>query len=235
VRRLPRASAVDRSEFLTRLAAGRSIVHVGFAGESRADIGELVESPTWLHGRLAAVASHAVGIDIDPAAVERARRAGFEAFAADASDAVALRALGIQADVVVAGEIIEHVERPGEFLDAMRAIGRRGGMLVVTTPNAASLLNPLAAMGRYELINPDHVAFYSCFTLTNLMRRHGWEVTQMATYAFPFAKEAWRGSGVHAVGRALAAAQQVVARVWPYVNFGLLAVARDRSATHAGG
>src|SRR4051812_42705091 len=199
---MPKTRAVDRIEYLTALAAGRSVVHVGFAGETRATIEELRDNPVWLHGRLAAVTSRLVGLDLDGEGVERARAAGFEAHLADASDASQLRGLGLErADLVIAGEVIEHVERPGDLLEALHELVAPGGRLAVTTPNAASLLNPLAAAGRFELINPDHVSFYSWYTLTNLMARHGWRVTRVVTYHFPLAAEAWQGGGAAAVGR----------------------------------
>lgn len=224
-RRMPRTRAVDRIDYLVRLATGRRVIHVGFAGESRASVDELIESPTWLHGRLAHVASSLVGIDLDGAAVERARAVGFDAYAADAGDRLALRELALaSADLVIAAEVIEHVERPGVFLDAMHELARGDGLLAVTTPNAASVLNPLAAMGRFELINPDHVAFYSWYTLSNMLERHGWRPRRFTTYHFPFAEEAWSGSTIALAGRALVRLQTIAARVWPYVDFGLIAV-----------
>jgi hypothetical protein len=226
---------VDRRTFLIDLARGRSVIHVGFAGESRAQVPELASRPTWLHGQLATAARSLVGVDIDPEAVDRARSAGYEAFVANAEDPDALRSIGVQAELVVAGEIIEHTEHPGDLLEALHVVAAPGAQLVVTTPNASSMLNPLAAMARYELINPDHVAFYSWYTLTNLMQRHAWSVTSIATYHFPFAQEAWRGRGIDAVGRSLASVQRMMARLWPYIDFGLIAVATDRSAGQDGG
>jgi predicted TPR repeat methyltransferase len=222
---MPRTRAVDRIDYLVRLATGRRVIHVGFAGESRASVDELIGRPTWLHGRLADVASSLVGIDLDGAAVDRARAAGFDTHVADAGDRTALRKLALaSADLVIAAEVIEHVERPGVFLDAMHELVRRDGLLAVTTPNAASILNPLAAMGRFELINPDHVAFYSWYTLSNMLDRHGWRVRRFTTYHFPFAEEAWTGSTTALAGRVLVRVQTAAARVWPYLDFGLIAL-----------
>ena len=225
-RRMPRTRSVDRIEYLCALARGRRVIHVGFAGETRATIDELTGRATWLHGRLARVASSLVGLDLDVTGVERAREAGFEAHAVDAADRAALQGLGLApADLVVAGEVIEHVEQPGPFLEAQHDLVAPGGRLAVTTPNAASMLNPIAATARIELINPDHIAFYSWFTLKNLMERHAWDVREVVTYHFPLAPEAWSGRGVAMAGRALARSQSLIARVWPYVDFGLIALA----------
>lgn len=217
---------MDRIAYLTRLAAGRSVIHVGFAGETRATIDDLRNNPLWLHGALGGSATRLVGLDLDAASVERARAAGFEAHRADAADAASLSALDLEpADLVIAGEVIEHVERPGELLDALHLLVAPGGRLAITTPNAASLLNPLAAAARYELINPDHVSFYSWYTLGNVMERHGWRVRRFLTYHFPFAGEAWAGGGAAAAGRAMARVQATLSRWWPYLDFGLIAVA----------
>jgi SAM-dependent methyltransferase len=223
---MPRTTAVDRIEYLTALAAGRSVIHVGFAGETRGTIDDLRDNPVWLHGRLAKVTSRLVGLDLDAEGVERARAAGFEAHRADAANAGDLGALGLEpAELVIAGEVIEHVERPGEFLDALHMLIVPGGRLAVTTPNAASLLNPVAAAARFELINPDHISFYSWYTLGNLMERHGWRIRRFVTYHFPLAQEAWTGGGPAAAGRAMARVQRALAGVWPYLDFGLIAVA----------
>ncbi len=223
---MPRTTAVDRIEYLTALAAGRSVIHVGFAGETRGTIDDLRDNPVWLHGRLAKVTSRLVGLDLDAEGVERARAAGFEAHRADAANAGDLGALGLEpAELVIAGEVIEHVERPGEFLDALHMLVVPGGRLAVTTPNAASLLNPVAAAARFELINPDHISFYSWYTLGNLMERHGWRIRRFVTYHFPLAQEAWTEGGAAAAGRAMARVQRALAGVWPYLDFGLIAVA----------
>jgi SAM-dependent methyltransferase len=232
-RRMPHTKAVDRIDYLARVAARRRVIHIGFAGETRARLEQLRSNPLWLHGRLSEHAASLVGIDLDSDAVARARAAGFEAFAADVGDGAALRGLldeGLEpAEVVIAGEVIEHLERPGEFLEAVHALVAPGGRLVVTTPNAASLLNPLAAAGRYELINPDHVAFYSWYTLKNLLERHAWAVQGFVTYHFPLAQEAWKGSGAAAAGRALTRVQRFLARAWPFLDFGLIAVCGPRT------
>jgi hypothetical protein len=128
--------------------------------------------------------------------------------------------------VVVAGEVIEHMESPGRFLDGMTGLAAPQGLLVLTTPNAASLLNPLAAIGRYELINPTHVAVYSWYTLTNVLERHGWSVEDFVTYHYPGSFRRGDRRLVGGVGDFLLGVQRAASRVWPFVDFGLIAVAR---------
>jgi hypothetical protein len=154
---------------------------------------------------------------------------GFEAYVADCQDPAAVARLALApAELVVAGEVIEHTESPGRFLDSLALLSAPNGRLVLTTPNAASLLNPLAAMGRYELVNPTHVAVYSWYTLTNLMERHGWNVEEFVTYHYPgsFPRRGRTPAGILAT--LLLTVQRGASKLWPFVDFGLIAVARRR-------
>jgi len=181
LRRLPPARLVDRFSYLDERIAGRRVVHVGFvdAGYHEMQTG----AGTWLHAHLASVASSLVGIDVDVDGVERARADGYEAYAADACDAGAVADLAIApADVVLAGEVIEHVDAPGAFLDSMKALVAPGGRLLLTTPNASSLGNAVLAFGGIEITHPDHVLQFSWLTLDTLLRRHGWEPQSWATF-----------------------------------------------------
>src|ERR671925_299651 len=107
--RLPPSRAVDRIEFLCSLASGKRVIHVGFCDSDSREAYE--PSGTWLHGRLRQVATELVGIDVDVGGVARARAEGYEAHAADCRDVEAVRALHLPAaDLVIAGEVIEHTD-----------------------------------------------------------------------------------------------------------------------------
>jgi SAM-dependent methyltransferase len=182
IHRLPEARVVDRIEYLTDAVRGRRAVHVGFVDSGCLDYHE--RTNTWLHAHLDRAATSLVGLDLDAGGVEIARRNGFEGHAVDCTDPAAVAALGIDpAQVAVAGEVIEHLDRGGDFLDALHAVVEPGGRLIVTTPNASGLLNAAAAaLAGFEVNHPDHVTLYSCYTLTNLLERHGWCVDEVATY-----------------------------------------------------
>ena len=181
VHRLPPASLVDRFDYLCELTRGRRVVHVGFVDAGCQMLNE--QSGAWLHEHLAATASELVGIDLDSAGVDDARARGYEAYTVDCRDVDAVRARGIApADVVVAGEVIEHLDDPGGFLDGVHALVAPGGLLVVTTPNATGLVNAAALFANYEVQHPDHVVMYTCATLDAMLRRHRWEPVEHAVF-----------------------------------------------------
>jgi SAM-dependent methyltransferase len=232
--RLPPATLVDRVAYLESAVRGRRTVHVGFVDSGCWQYHSQFDR--WLHAHLDRNASELVGLDLDELGVAEARRRGYEAHCVDCSDDAAVAALGLTpADIVVAGEIIEHLDNSGSFLDGLHSLVRPGGELVVTTPNSSGLMNALsaAAVG-YEVNHPDHVTLYSCFTLCNLLERHGWAVEEVATYV-PEVKDAAQGSTrlkVLAAGaRAVLGLERLLARVGrPYAADGLVVRARSTRA-----
>jgi hypothetical protein len=220
---------VDRIAYLTERSTGRRVIHLGFLGRHASPVAGTFPNPSpWLHEQLAAVASELVGIDIDAKGVATARDRGYEVHVADLRDSGGVRALQLApAKVVIAGELIEHLEEPATFLRAVEPLVDADGTLIVTTPNAASILNPLAAMRRYELHNPGHVAFYSFLTLSTLLERSGWRVERAFTYHFPFLDDLNGASG--GAARLALSAQRLLARRWPFVDFGLIVEATPRS------
>jgi len=229
IHRLPKAEVVDRFDHLGELADGRRVIHLGFVDAGFQEL--QMETGTWLHGRLAERAKTLVGVDIDEEGVAEARRRGFEAHVADCRTADALAAIDIEpAEVVIAGEIIEHLDDPGGFLDAMHVLVAPDGLLVLTTPNASGLMNSAAALIGTEVNHPDHVVLFSWRTLTNLLARHGWNHASTSTFV-PILKRdpnwtpRWRLMGLAA--RMLLAVGRVLGRLGaPFVADGLIVECR---------
>jgi len=222
VHRVPRARLVDRIAELQSLVRGRRVIDLGFVDEGQMDAKR--GHGTWLHEVVAAEAREAVGVDADVAGVTRARQLGFHAYNADVEDRAALEALQLEAgEIVLAGELLEHLDRPGDFLEAVKALVATDGLLVLTTPNAHSLTNALAAVAGRELVNPDHVSWLSWRTLETLLARHGWRLERLAYYRFP------RVDGGPPAARAVFNAYQTIAlplfQLRPNLADGILVVA----------
>ena len=224
--RLPREAPVDRHEALLDAARGRRVIHVGFVDEL---VEQKVEGRVWLHERLAGVAGQLVGLDLSERGVAWAQGRGLEAHVVDCQSEEDVRALGLEpADVVVAGEILEHLDAPGPFLRAMRLLVRPGGLLLVTTPNAYRLLNFLAPLSGRELVHPDHTLWSSPRTLRTLLERAGWRVERLGYYANPGRAVVSGPAATRAAGHAANAARWLVRRnrLAPWWSDGLIAWAR---------
>jgi SAM-dependent methyltransferase len=217
---LPTAAPVDRRELILGLCAGRRVIHLGFTDERQTEA--KLRDGRWLHAALAEVSGELVGLDVDAVGVEWATSAGYEAYVVDVQDPVALADLALApADVVVAGEIIEHVESAGGFLRAVASLLKADGRLVVTTPNAYRLPGFLAPVLGEELIHPDHVAIHSIHTLRTLGTRCGYRVDRLGYYQNNAVVSA---SPVGRLVKIVRGAQSLVLRRWPHWSDGIYAI-----------
>lgn len=229
VHTLPKARYVSRIDYLAERAAGRRVIHVGFVDAGFQEM--QAATGTWLHQHLDERATELIGIDIDAVGVAAATKAGYEAYEADCRDPGAVAALGVEpADVVIAGEIIEHLDDPGAFLSLLHDLVRPGGELVLTTPNASGLVNGFAAVAGAEINHPDHVVLFSWRTLTNLASRHGWEHVESATYVPVFKGAPAKGIKLRIMrmaGQAVLALERLLARIGaPFTADGMIVVSR---------
>jgi len=184
VHRVPAVGVVDRVQYLVRQTRGKRVVHLAFVDAGRME--KKLEQGQWLHEALADSARELIGVDVDEDGVRLARKLGFEAHVGDCQSVESIGALDLApADVVIAGELIEHLDCPGAFLEAVKPLLLPGGTLVLTTPNASGLTNFVAALLRREVVNPDHVSWYSWRTLLTLLERHRWAVRDFLYYWGP--------------------------------------------------
>lgn len=146
---------------------GRTVLDVGcVSGMNR---------PDWIHAGLARYAESILGVDIDAAAVEQARKRGFNIEVADAEEL----SLKGEWQVIHAGELIEHLDNPRAFLGTVQRHLVAGGIIIITTPNPFSLSNFVYRVGGNPRVNGDHVAWYCEDTLRQLLERNNYEVLEL--------------------------------------------------------
>lgn len=158
----------DRYQTIAALCRGKNVLDVGCVDHDLSNRSKSI----WLHGMLCKCARSVTGLDYDSNNVEQLKREGFKAVCANATSFE----LGQSFDVVVAGELIEHLPNPAGFLACAKKHLAPGGLLVLTTPNAQGLAYCLqnVILG-HEIENPDHVCFYTPRTLACLLRKCGFE------------------------------------------------------------
>jgi SAM-dependent methyltransferase len=225
VHRLPSAPLVDRIDYLRSVASGQRVIHLGFVDSGFRTMQE--RAGAWLHAQLDEVATGLVGLDLDADGVALAAADGYAAHAVDCCDPAAVRSLDLEpAPVVIAGELVEHLDAPGGFFEAVHALVAPGGQLVVTTPNAYGLLNVAASLGRREVNHPDHVVLFTWRTLTAMAARHGWEPSATAVYVPTVKPAPGADLGTRlslAAGRAVCAVERTAARLGrPFSADGLI-------------
>ena len=121
-------------------------------------------------------ADRTVGADIDAEALAAAGAAGAESpCRADLWGGFPFRDGAFAA--AVAGEIVEHVPFPQEFVAEVARVLRPGGTVVGSVPNAFRLRNRLVfATGRWFETDPTHLRQFSPASLRDLLERRFTEV-----------------------------------------------------------
>jgi SAM-dependent methyltransferase len=164
-------------------------------------------------------ARHVLGVDRDPAAIERARvrfgDAGIEFRCADALD---LTGLDGPFDLVVSFETIEHLTGPDAFLDEVARVMAPGATVVLSTPHRCYSEPP--RNGRPA--NLHHVQEWDAREFETLLRAHFADVRLRAQV---------RASSVVARERAVSALRALLARPDPLAR--ILRRLRRQDSTRA--
>jgi SAM-dependent methyltransferase len=131
--------------------------------------------PLWLHGHICAVAKRVVGIDLDVQGIKMLREKGFNVVYGNAENFN----LGSQFDVIIAGEVIEHLDNPGIFLENVRRHLRDEGILIITTPNVHSAYLFAAVMLNRADEETTHTHYHTFGTLKFLLKKYGFEIIRL--------------------------------------------------------
>jgi SAM-dependent methyltransferase len=110
-----------------------------------------------------------VGLDIDRDALEEAAKLGIDTCWADAEEPLPFESASF--DVVVCGELLEHLRDPDGVVAEIRRVLRRGGTLVGSVPNSFRLKNRLRFLfGRQPENDPMLLHLFSPDRLRALLR-----------------------------------------------------------------
>ena len=136
-------------------------------------------SENWLHDHLVRRFERVIGVDILAEDIQRLNGQGYEMVQAD----VETMELGVTADTVVAGELIEHLSNPGRMLDRAREHLADDGRLVLSTPNPWAFVHLRRHLHNGLQVNSEHTAWFGPTVLRQLVDRHGFDVVDRAGVA----------------------------------------------------
>jgi 2-polyprenyl-3-methyl-5-hydroxy-6-metoxy-1,4-benzoquinol methylase len=141
-------------------------------------------SSGYLARPLVAAGATVVGVELDPAAAEEARTVCEEVVVGDV-ESLELPFDPASFDVVLCGDVVEHLRDPGAALARLRPLLRRGGRLVLTTPNVANWAIRLSLLGgrwRYTergILDRTHTHLFTRKTLVETVTEAGYTVVEL--------------------------------------------------------
>ena len=135
-------------------------------------------------------------------------------------------------DVVVMGDVLEHLTRANAALDRVTELLRPGGLLALELPDAGSRVAKLLGPRWWSVI-PTHVHYFTRASAETILRRHGYEPVYVATDPKSFTVRYYldKGGGyMPALSRALVRGAEglgVAERMWtPDFRDRMLVIAR---------
>ena len=220
----PTGPAPTKLDFIVGHCRGRRVLDVGCVQHTWE---QSHRNPRWLHKKLREVSASCVGVDYLADDVERLRGLGYDIVTGDVLHDDPPGTF----DVVVLGDLIEHLENPARVLEYAAAALEPGGKVLVTTPNATYLGQFVTVLARRRpAINPEHVIIFDPFTFRNLIERSPLELEELVWLA-----SSWRplwNSRSRVVRKGISpAVARLTTRVvgWrPYLSSDFAAVLRKR-------
>jgi 2-polyprenyl-3-methyl-5-hydroxy-6-metoxy-1,4-benzoquinol methylase len=146
---------MKRESVIRKLAAEKDVLDIGSVGQTGAYN---------LWDNLKATAKTITGIDTQASDVDGIVLGDMEAYD-----------FKRKFDIIVAGDVIEHVSNQGLFLDNIKRHLKDDGTLIITTPNAkwwTVFLRP----------NKTHTLWHDRHTLVRILETHGFVVERLIFY-----------------------------------------------------
>jgi hypothetical protein len=191
------ASPVDRVDYVASRVRGKRVMDLGALDETAYKA--KANTRNWLHKEMAAVAASVVGIDnsplVPPEGLKVSGSSGI--FFGDIFDlGPVLERHGLP-DIVVVGELIEHLPDTLTFLKNLkRDCSASDPLVIITTPNACSVHNAILGVFRRESMHKDHLQIYSYKTLCTLFDRAGFREWAIRPYHAKFTEMIEESTGI---------------------------------------
>lgn len=173
-------SVVDKEELILKFCRGKTVLHLGCADYPYSI--EQHNSGKLLHEKIHKVAQRTFGLDISQEGIAFLKSLCYEdVFVGNVERLGEVKAKG-QYDVIIAGELIEHLSNVGGFYENIIEIMNDNTILIITVPNAHSIKGFVRVLTGRELIHPEHVCYFSPATIEHLSKRYNCNLMEYFYY-----------------------------------------------------
>ncbi len=157
----------DRSDYLCRCVMGKKVLHVGCSDFPVTE--QRIKNGNLLHIGLTNSAKEVIGIDISDEGLACMAKYGIKnTFKMDAENI----SFDFRFEVILAGDVLEHLNNPGKFIERSFSLLDTNGELIVAVPNAMTV-NNIKGWFLWEQVHKDHTFYFSPKTLSSLCSRYG--------------------------------------------------------------
>jgi len=171
---------LDRFSLIENYVKGKKIIHLGCCDHVPL-IKEKIKNNFWLHASITNNSNKTLGIDIN--------KEGIKYLTNELNITNCIYANIIQDEIpeinsenwdyIIAGEIIEHLDNPVEFLKNIHfKFKNKIQKIIITVPNAFCYTNLKFIKKKQECINTDHRYWFTPFTLAKILTLASFQIEE---------------------------------------------------------
>lgn len=162
----------SKIRFVTERCRGKKVLDLGCVQHDP----RFAKSKTWLHKAIRSVAADVRGLDLDQQGVEELEKLGYDRIlVGDAQDFE----LNETFDVIVAGDLIEHLHNVGGFLESCARHMTPESELLICTPNPWHWHKWVRAFYTQPPVNEEHTLWMCPITLSQVAARFNLQVVSI--------------------------------------------------------
>jgi 2-polyprenyl-3-methyl-5-hydroxy-6-metoxy-1,4-benzoquinol methylase len=158
----------------------KKVIHVGCIDHVPL-LKERFISGEWLHQQITDISSKCVGIDINAEGVDYVKKefGTDNVYCLDITKDPLDILKNEDYDVIILGEVLEHIDNPVEFLSTIRQRCQNVEQIIITVPHIISRDRLQDAHKGLEIINSDHRYWFTAYTLAKIMTQAGIFLTEI--------------------------------------------------------
>ena len=219
---LPKDKIVNRDELIIDLCRDKKVLHLGCIDHPLLEI--KLNNNNLLHQKILNVAKELHGIDIDKEGIkilnEKYNIGNLFCENIENDEVI----LSSNYEVIVAGEILEHLNNVGKAMNNIYKYLSKDGLLIVTVPNALAFRIFFHTLRRRENIHPDHVSYFSPYTIYNLLKRYYFRTYKIYSYSYPSTRII--------INKIKSFIFQIFSKYFSFFSDGIIILAKKESTIH---
>lgn len=162
----------NKNDWILPYVVGKKVLDLGCVDHNL----DRAQKSTWLHALLVKHADTVIGVDYLQDEILKLREMGYNVVHAN----VESMDLGEDFEVIVAGDIIEHLSNCGNFMDQVYKHLAPQGTFLITTPNPIHLLRFIQLFFLGDVYgNKEHTCWFTPQVLKELARRSGFKISEI--------------------------------------------------------
>ncbi|PKL70339.1 MAG: hypothetical protein CVV30_02985 [Methanomicrobiales archaeon HGW-Methanomicrobiales-1] len=168
------SEVIEKVAFIQNRCRGKSILDLGCIRHN-AEFAK--KDPNWLHQKIKEVAKNVIGIDYLENEVKKLKDMGYDIRFGDVTQPLTFNE---RFDVIVAGDIIEHLSNFDGFFENCLKYLKDDGILIISTPNPFFTDEfHYVSFKRNYIINPEHTCWIDPQALSQLSQRYNLAITEL--------------------------------------------------------